>query len=290
MKNPLPQIAFLLLLLLPLLGRAQENRITGRVVDAKTKESIPFASIGLLKEGTGALTNEKGYFQIIGLNKFEQDSLIFMTLGYSRQAIFVEHGKVENLRIELDSRPIGFITSCPVNPRVFDKTPKGEVIAGLPGTQYAFFIENDKRKQTRRMRSVSFYVGENGLPMAPFRVRVFKADGKNHSPKTNLLSEPAFLTVPRAGEWYTRDLSRYHIAAPKEGYFVALEFGESANALPQPDMDNYIPSGQMVWPSSDPKKSSIWSYSPQKGWTLFPQSGSSRRYNASVRVEVDAVE
>lgn len=290
MKNPLPKIALVFLLLLPLLGQAQETRITGRVVDAKTQEAIPFASIGLLKEGTGALTNEKGYFQIIGLNKSEQDSLIFMTMGYNRHAVLVEHGQAANLRIELRSRPIGGIIFCPVTPYVFDKTAEGEVIAGLPGTQYAFFIKNDKRKKIRKMKSVSFYIGEQSFPMAPFRVRVFKADGKNHSPKTALITEPAFLTVPRAGERYTRDLSRYNIAVPKEGYFVALEFGESANALPQPDMDNYIPSGQMMWPPFDLKKGSIWSYSLQKGWSLFPESRSSYRYNASVRVEVDTVE
>lgn len=290
MKKPLLQFAVLFLLLLPLLGCGQGNRITGRVVDAKTKEPIPFASIGLLKEGTGGLTNEKGYFQITSLTKSEQDSLIFMTLGYNRHALLVQHGKVENLRIELNPRPLGQIIQCPVSPRVLDNTPKGEIIVGLPGTQYAFFIGNDKRKKIRKLRSVSFYIGENGFPTAPFRVRVFKADGKNHSPKTNLLTEPAFLTVPTAGERYTRDLSSYNIAAPKEGYFVALEFGESANALPQPDMDSYIPSGQMMWPSFDLNKSSMWGYSPQKGWTFFAESRSSRGYNAYVRVEVDAVE
>ncbi|WP_210517126.1 carboxypeptidase-like regulatory domain-containing protein [Hymenobacter terricola] len=286
----------MILLLLPAPGKAQQYRITGRVVDAKTKEPIPFASIGLLKEGTEALTNEKGYFQLTSLTKSEQDSLVFMTLGYCRYAVLVEPGQLENLRIELNSGCLDGIniTYCPVKPYASTGQPapptRDELITGLPGTQYAFFIENDTRKQTREMRSVSFYIGENSLPMAPFRIRVFKADGKNHSPKTTILNEPVFLTVPRAGEWYTRDLSRYNFVAPKEGYFVVLEFGESANALPQPDMDNYIPSGQMMWPSSDFKKSSIWSYSPKKGWTLFPQSSSSRRYNASVKVEVEAAE
>ena len=81
MKTPLPILAFVFLLLLPLLGRAQETRITGRVVDAKTKQPIPFASIELRGEGTGALSNEFGYFQLASLEKSSYDSLIITTLG-----------------------------------------------------------------------------------------------------------------------------------------------------------------------------------------------------------------
>ena len=38
------------LLSLVSVARAQENRITGRVVDAVTKDPVPFASIGLSEE------------------------------------------------------------------------------------------------------------------------------------------------------------------------------------------------------------------------------------------------
>ena len=294
MKSPPLKITLLFLLLLPLLGRAQESRITGRVVDANTKEPIPFASIGLLKEGNGALTNEKGYFQVIGPNKSEQDSLIFMTLGHNRRAVFVERGKAESLVIELSPRPTGFTTICRVRPysakNQATPTPEDEVIKPLPGHQYAFYIENDKRKQRRKMRSVSFYVGENGLPIEPFRIRIYRADDKNHAPVADLLNERVFLTAPKAGQWCTRDLSRYNITAPKEGYFVALEFDKSASQLPQSDTDNYTPSGQTMRPAFDFKNSSMWRYSPEKGWALFPQSGRTRRYNAMVKVEVEASE
>ena len=67
MMKRIPFLALCILWLLPVLGWAQENRITGRVVDAKTKDPVPFASIGLREEGTGALTNEYGYFQLAGL-------------------------------------------------------------------------------------------------------------------------------------------------------------------------------------------------------------------------------
>ena len=288
MKNLIPKTALVFLLLVPLLGHAQQNRITGRVVDAKTKEPIPFAAIGLLREGTGGLTNENGYFQLVDSGELKPDSLIIRTLGYGRRALLVEPGKAANISVELIRQQLPGFISCPVVPYVADQN--ATFIAGLSGTQFAFFIGNDKRIQPRKMRSVSFYIGGNGLPMETFRIRIYTADGKKHPPAADLLNEPVFLTASKGGQWYTSDLSRYHIAVPKEGYFVALDFRQSAEQIARPDLDKYAPSGQIMRPAFDFKDSSMWAYSPEKGWALLPQSSSSRRYNAMVKVAVDAVE
>lgn len=290
MHSPLKPYLILFLLLLPLFGRAQEYCISGRVVDAKTKEPIPFASIWLRRQETSGLSNEKGYFQLLASGTYAQDSLIFITTGFSRRALLVEHRKAAGLLVELVPQAIGPFISCPVRPYVVEPILKDEVIEGLPRSQYAFFISSGKRQQSRKMRTVSFYIGKNGFPMKAFRIRIYKADGKNHSPHTLLLKEWVILTVPRSGEWYNRDLSHYNIVVPQEGYFVALEFGESASALPQPDMDNHIPVGQMMWPACDLKKTSSWSYSLEKGWVPFPLSHSSCRYSAMIKVEVAAAE
>ena len=287
MKTSLPTTA---LLLLSLLAHAQEASISGRVIDGATKAAIPFASIAWLKAGTGALTNENGYFKLASAVRGEQDSLVLMTLGYQRRAVLAGPAEGENLQVELTRRPAWSVTSCPVgNYTAGNALPgtKDEVIVGLPGTQYAFFIDNDKRKQTRKMLSVSFYLGENGLPVTSFRIRLYRAGGSRHAPGPDLLAEQVFLTPSRSGQWHTCDLSRYNVTVPKEGYFVALEFEKPANASPQVDQDSYTPSGQIMRPPFDFKDSSIWSYAAEKGWTLFPQSTSSRRYSAMVKVEVE---
>ena len=287
MKKTLPKI-FLTCLVLPLLVCAQQSHISGRVLDAQTKEPIPFASIGLRETGAGVLTNESGYFQRLEADGFTQDSLVFSTLGYGRRALLIEQGKAENISVELSRQQLPGFISCPVVPYVVDKNAPS--IATAPGTQFAFFIGNDKRKQPRKMRSVSFYIGENGLPMETFRIRIYTADDKNHPPAADLLTEPVFLTASKGGQWYTSDLSRYNIAVPKEGFFVALDFRPSAEQTTQPNLAEYAPSGQIMRPAFDFKDSSMWAYSPEKGWYLFPQSSSSRRYNAMVKVEVEPSE
>ncbi|WP_231590690.1 carboxypeptidase-like regulatory domain-containing protein [Hymenobacter terrenus] len=286
--------ALWLLILLPVIGQAQESRITGRVVDAQTKQPIPFASILLIESGTGTLTNEKGYFQLAGLDKFKQDSLVLVTLGYRRYAVFIERGKVEDMHIELRPKLLIGIPQCPIVPYTPSRSDatraaQNEIITGLPGTQYAFFIKNKKQEPLGKFRTVSFYIGKNGFPRKAFRVRIYGADGPRHSPNISLFNEGVFRTVPEEDGWYTRDLSSYNIVAPKEGYFIAVEFGNADDAAPQPDMDRYMPSGQIMWPSFELKKSNMWGYTLGKGWNLLPLTADNRRYNALVRVEVNSV-
>ena len=90
MKTPLPKLALLFLLLLPLLGRAQEIRISGRVMDAGTKKPIPFVSITMLEEDARTLSDEAGYFHFIILARPKKDSLLAVTLGYNPRIILVE--------------------------------------------------------------------------------------------------------------------------------------------------------------------------------------------------------
>ncbi len=300
MKTPLLKVALSFLLLLPLLGRAQEVRINGRVVDAKTKQPVPFASLGLRDTDIGALSNEDGYFQLLKPGVFKQDSLVVMTLGYVRKALFVEPGKAENLRVALTPWPAGFIshhTSGPCRVASSPKSAKNDpaitqndiVIDGISGAQFAFFIENDKRRQLRTMRSVSFYIGENGFPIVPYRIHIYRADGKQYSPGTDLLNERVVIAATKGSQWYTYDLTRYSVATPTEGYFVALEFEKPGGSSPQPDMDNYMPFGRIMRPTFEFKKSITWSYFQEIGWSVLPVFKSSRRYNAMVKVEVEGV-
>jgi hypothetical protein len=298
MMKRLPLIAFWVLLLLPALSWAQENRITGRIVDAKTKDPVPFASIGLREEGTGALTNEYGYFQLAGLEKTSQDSLIVMTLGYERTALFIKRGSTEDLIIELKKREVklegftvkgGKVKNLELGSK--SNNPGEGMIQGLPGSQYAFFVKNDKQKKLGNVRTVSFYIGENGFPREPFRVRLYKADGNYNAPNTDLLTENVVVSAPQGGQWYTVDLTPYNISAPEEGFFVAMEWVVSGDKFFATNfMDDYTPYGQIMRPTFEFKESRTWNYSIGKGWSLITASnGQGLRYNAMIKAEVDMI-
>ncbi|MBT9394088.1 carboxypeptidase-like regulatory domain-containing protein [Hymenobacter sp. NST-14] len=285
-------------LALPLLSIAQDAKMTGRIVDDKTKEPIPFASIGLKEEQTGALTNEYGFFQMAMPQKNPQDSLIIMALGYFRKAVLVKPGiKVQDMIIEVPKRAIELKEVKIQGGKVKDlalgsksNTPGEGMIQGMPGSQYAFFVKNDKGKNLGNVRSVSFYIGENGFPREPFRVRLYKADGNYNSPNTDLLTENIVVSAPKGGEWYTIDLTEYNIEAPKEGFFVAMEWIVSGdNFYTTNFMDNYTPYGQILRPTFEFKEARTWNYTMGRGWSLITLANNGMRYNAMIRAEVDQI-
>lgn len=299
MKKPLLQFAVLFLLLLPLLGRAQENvvgGISGRVVDANTKAPIPSTSISLRNSGIGALTDEHGRFRLADLKLLQQDSIVIINLAYENYSELVRMDNSKELVIELTRRnikPLGVrdtIFVCHLSSREPEPYAERELTAGTPGRQYAFFVANEMQRQFGKLRTVSFYIGENGLPMKPFRICIYKADGNYYAPKTALLNERLFINANSPGKWYSINLGRYNIAVPEDGYFVALEFGNPTNSLAQPVLENYIPSGHVMRPALKYRKSITWSYRPEKIWSLCSKTEGLHRFDAMVRVEVEAAE
>ncbi|QKG53607.1 carboxypeptidase-like regulatory domain-containing protein [Hymenobacter sp. BRD67] len=146
--------------------------LAGKIIDKATKEPLPFTSLSLKSEQTGALSNEFGVFQLPGPVKNDTDSLIVMALGYEHLAIAVEKGKpMANLVLEVSRRAIALKEVTVKGGKVKNlelgtssNRPGDGLLQGQPGGQYAFFVKNDKNKRLGNIRSVSFYIGENGFP------------------------------------------------------------------------------------------------------------------------------
>ena len=280
-------------------GWAQQVQIKGVIVDKDTKEPLPFSSIGLKNEQIGALSNEHGQFIVPAPTKNSDDSLIVVALGYARRAVFVKRGvAVPSLTIEVPKRAVelnnvvvraGKIKNLGLGARAAN--PGEGMIQGLPGSQYAFFVKNEKNKRLGNVRTVSFYIGENGFPREPFRVRIYKADGNYNAPNTDLLTENVVVSAPQGGQWYTVDLTPYNIIAPEEGFFVAMEWVVSGDKFFATNfMDDYTPYGQIMRPTFEFKESRTWNYSMGKGWSLITAAnGQGLRYNAMIKAEVDMI-
>lgn len=280
-----------------MLGWAQEGAITGRVVDSQSKDPIPFASINLADEQTGALTNEYGYFQLAMPMRSVDDSIIVMALGFRRTALFVKRGRnMEDLIIELPRQSIKLDNITVQASKVkmmtlgaHTSSPGAGMIQGMPGSQYASLMKNDKGKKLGFIRTVSFYIGENGFPREPFRVRIYRADGNYNAPNSDMLLENVVVSAARGGEWFTVDLSTYNIPAPEEGFYVAMEWIVSGDKFYTTNfMDNYTPYGQILRPTFEFKDARTWNYTIGRGWSLITLANGGSRYNAMIKAEVDA--
>ena len=163
------------------------------------------------------------------------------------------------------------------------------MIQGLPGSQYAALMKNDKQRRFGYIRSVSFYIGENGFPREPFRVRLYRADGNYNAPNSDLLLDNVVVSAARGGGWFDVDLTSYNIPAPDEGFYVAMEWIVSGDKFYTTNfMDNYTPYGQILRPTFEFKDSRTWLYAIGRGWSLITLANGASRYNAMIRAEVDA--
>jgi hypothetical protein len=77
-----------LIFLLLLLGvsnsvKAQGTKVIGRIIDAETKQAIPYVNIGVFQKNIGTVSDENGKFELkFSGNSIATDSIVFSHLGY----------------------------------------------------------------------------------------------------------------------------------------------------------------------------------------------------------------
>ncbi len=96
-------IAQLLFLLIPLLWtqfvQAQKTVVSGKVIDAETKEPLPFSPVMFVGTKSGAQTDLDGNYQIE--TYYSSDSLRVMVLGYNPQSKKVKQGATSVINFEM---------------------------------------------------------------------------------------------------------------------------------------------------------------------------------------------
>lgn len=291
-----------LLLLLPLLlfGRVQQATaqvadnappLKGRVLDANTRLPVPYASLTLRHDFEWTLANANGHFQLAAPKNSAPDTLLVECPGYQTQAVVLRNPTLADTTFTLEkiapTPQVQPIQSASVEIKQLGslaKQPGAGMIQGLRGAQYAFLIEPSSKQQLGSVRTVSFFIGENGFPKNSFRIRLYRADGPNHSPSTNLLNKNLIVAAPMGGQWFTVDIAKYLVEAPHEGFFVAMEWVFDLGV----DEHGMILS-QSIRPTFDFKNSRTWSFTIGKGWSLLTlKLPDGKFYNAKIRTEIEA--
>ncbi|AKA36191.1 carboxypeptidase-like regulatory domain-containing protein [Flagellimonas lutaonensis] len=82
--NPIKYLLALFLACFCATGLSAQKDYKGRVIDAKTKEPIPYVNIGIVDAGVGTVSDEEGLFHLsLDKNLFKPDTpVLFSALGY----------------------------------------------------------------------------------------------------------------------------------------------------------------------------------------------------------------
>lgn len=210
----------LLLLFLPLITNGQIV-YEGAVINKLTKEKVPFATVGSLRENTGTNADEEGKFSL-RLGKHANDSLIISCVGY------------ETAKFPLDNLPANF---------KFEISPKQIALKNIIVKSYKYSaILNDYgncgfnsytssgsiTQVAQHMHAASENAllseihickeGDNSL----FRIRIYDIDSITGKPSGDLADT---IIEVRSGKRHVQiNLEKYNIIIPHKDFFVAIEW------------------------------------------------------------------
>ena len=229
--------------------------ITGRVIDTKTGEPVPFASIGIKGKTMGTLSTETGYFSITVSNVGADDSLKVSSIGYiSRSFPMAKAQQFQNEPIYLTQSSVQ-LDEVVVKPSktytlvLGNKKYNKNIQCYFQGANNNYLgVEaaikaNNKKGREIWFENFSFYLNKNATQdTIMFRLNLYKADKKG-LPGENILKKPVVFKVYKQTGIITVDLKPYAIYT-NDDFFISLEcLSKEVNK------DNLSFSGSIVGPA-----------------------------------------
>lgn len=240
-------VLFFLLLVIIVHGE-QPITIKGRILDAQTREPIPYANIAIVEVQKGTTSLGNGLFALIVDRVDIKGNLNISCLNYADRIIPLS-SFVEDKELDILLEPILYdIPEVVIKPQkkislVVNKLKKSDIRGGLPcnGTplMYARFFEYNKNDASvNHLSSVQIFSQKwQQKEVSKVRLRFFSVDTISKNPSEDIVHEEIIVSLKK-GKINDIDLRNYNITMPKEGVFVAVEW-------------LIIPENEYVWISAD---------------------------------------
>ncbi len=219
---------FALILLIPSLSFAQV-KLNGKIVDAKTKQPIPFTNIENFRAKIGTQTNQDGTFTIDLPNGKQTDTLKISCLGYVDKLV----SGLSDQNVNYELTPIVFQLKEVIIGKIAGKEIEVGVLSKRvnkwermnerlqhPGMQNAVYMKNPGYESVY-IEKLHFFIGSDMFD-APFRVRIY--DNNNGIPGKALYEKDLIYSAVKKKSWNAFDVSSLGIMAPKDGFWVAIEW------------------------------------------------------------------
>ena len=227
-KTPL----FLFAFLLSFTVLNAQHILQGRIIDAFTKEPLPFVNIGVLKKELGTVSNEDGFFFLEVPDLFAKETLRFSMIGFDErdfQVADLEAILLSNNTLVLAEQTTFLEEVVLTAEKKWDTRVSGNsttsklLITGFTsnqlGNEIALFVK--VKKTPAYIEGIQFSVVENIYPEVRFRVNVYSSDYR--FPDENILKENIFVTLKQSEGLRSVDLKDYDILVDDD-VFISLEW------------------------------------------------------------------
>lgn len=227
-KTPL----FLFAFLLSFTVLNAQHILQGRIIDAFTKEPLPFVNIGVLKKELGTVSNEDGFFFLEVPDLFAKETLRFSMIGFDErdfQVADLEAILLSNNTLVLAEQTTFLEEVVLTAEKKWDTRVSGNsttsklLITGFTsnqlGNEIALFVK--VKKTPAYIDGIQFSVVENIYPEVRFRVNVYSSDYR--FPDENILKENIIVTLKQSEGLISVDLKEYDILVDDD-VFISLEW------------------------------------------------------------------
>ena len=227
-KTPL----FLFVFLLGLAVLNAQYILQGQVVDALTKDPLPFVNIGVLKKELGTVSNEDGFFFLEVPDVYATETLRLSMIGFDTrdfQVAELETILLSNNTLVLAEQTTFLEEVVLIAEKKWDTRISGNsstsklLITGFTsnqlGNEIALFVK--VKKTPAYIDGIQFSVVENIYPEVSFRVNVYSSTYR--FPDENILKENIFVTLKQSEGLISVDLKEYDILV-EDDVFISLEW------------------------------------------------------------------
>ncbi len=210
--------------------------ISGKVLDVKNNEPLPYVNIGIKNKNIGTVTQRDGSFQMRIPPDLARDSLTISMAGYNSQTISVSRiiRESKSINILLKERYTELnevvITEKTLPVKILGNTTTSNFVSvGLPlkflGSEVG--VKINLGKKSVMLKKFSFNVSGNRLDTAVFRMNIY--DVRNGVPFENVLQKNILIPVGKRTGLYMIDLSEYKIEMKGE-ILLSLEWIEGSSS------------------------------------------------------------
>jgi hypothetical protein len=197
-----------------------------KVLDAKSHNPVPFASVHIIKQNVAFSTNENGFFFVSDKLREQKDTIRISCVGYIPKSVLLGNNP-EMLEIHLQAAQIE-LPEIKVRPQKIKsvKTEKSHMkgaMGGLSGRDDMVGLSFDSIQYVNKMiESVMVYIPRGGDYKVPFRIRLFSL--QNGQPTSEEFYQTNWVVRATKTGWNTFDIPSKDVYIPESGCLVAVEW------------------------------------------------------------------
>jgi hypothetical protein len=214
-------------------GIPNSIKISGKVIETKSRKPIPFVNIGIIEKNVGTLSDPDGSFEINFPLQYAHDSLIFSSIGFAKKKIpisEIKRSKIVTIELEQSGTMLHevVVSAKKISTKIqrlgwmggkdgvlpFDTIQGGGAVALLvKSPSIPFLIE---KLQVRLLY--------NSKDTCKLRLHLYAYDSVHNVPADELLSKEIILKETKRFGWLRFDLSGYEITLNEKYFLIGFEW------------------------------------------------------------------